>query len=721
MIISYDALYHSYEAFQNGPFFTILLTAKLSVIIALCFLVTQLLSNDIRSKDLLKQLPLKKDSSYVHKSVYGCLIILSATDLTLLKMLPWEHRFLTDELEGYPGEMLAQTCVYSSLLMSSLQFLACIYGVSKGSKYIGIATTTLGLLFFTSSISLLSSAYNSRKTFTIVRERKRLRAASEKDKIVETMGHRVDVVVSPMRQSGDWADFTTLEGKSSKLSRRQIITKDRASDTSRVYFAWSKSREKPVAIKVFKAEEYSCADVERLKAEFSQQFKFCTLIRGAITDPGLAKLLAKLIDTGGDVVALVTEYIPGGTLEERLQSTGEEPLFMSITDKLEILLAIAETVVNLHKLGLNHGDLQPKHILMGPSGHGPYKISLVDFSKSDIHRERGISRMSSHRSIEVANDEEAELTKAVVLLAAPSQYVAPELFAGSSSIVTTSDPKTIGRQNSVTLTAASRKADVYSMGIIFWEVLAHPTKLPEWTKEKGFKKFDDCHDLLPCDDVHLPEDVHIVITDMMRLCWAERRHRPDMSQIYSTLETALEDFKDVFISHKWGEHKDFVRSLSAALQQIGYRVWFDEKNMGHDMPQSMKNGVMKSKIFLACICRNYQQSDNCMLELRAAKDNNKPIITILLDSGYPLAWPNIDEVEKLCVLSEKLYVDVSTLAASSTGGVPLSELQTEIQKIVMLFKDNQCLPIRFPFPGTAVAGSGASHVEAASASVVTKL
>ena len=91
--------------------------------------------------------------------------------------------------------------------------------------------------------------------------------------------------------------------------------------------------------------------------------------------------------------------------------------------------------------------------------------------------------------------------------------------------------------------------------------------------------------------------------------------------------------------------------------------------MGWDLTKSMNDGVKRSTVVLACVDKGYQDSSNCMLELRAAKalvDPVKPVVVVLTE-GNPTSWGSVvgwanDEMKVLCDFQKKMFVDLSKLA-----------------------------------------------------------
>ncbi len=76
-----------------------------------------------------------------------------------------------------------------------------------------------------------------------------------------------------------------------------------------------------------------------------------------------------------------------GIILQAYPTTLEDLLFkksdpLSIKDKVHILNEIMKGVVNLHSLGIIHGDLKPQNILL--SEHNPHLVKLCDFGLSHI-------------------------------------------------------------------------------------------------------------------------------------------------------------------------------------------------------------------------------------------------------------------------------------------------------------------------------------------------
>ncbi len=129
--------------------------------------------------------------------------------------------------------------------------------------------------------------------------------------------------------------------------------------------------------------------------------------------------------------ALIFEYVEGITLLEAFQERGR-----GIKNFLQLAVEVADILGNVHQCGVIHKDLNVRNILIQkPSG----KVKIIDF---------GIATRFSLKAHDMGNPEKLEGTLA---------YLSPEQT---------------GRMNRI----VDHRSDLYSLGIIFYELLAG--KLP---------------------------------------------------------------------------------------------------------------------------------------------------------------------------------------------------------------------------------------------------
>ncbi|MBI3890554.1 MAG: serine/threonine protein kinase [Candidatus Wallbacteria bacterium] len=188
-----------------------------------------------------------------------------------------------------------------------------------------------------------------------------------------------------------------------------------------VFRALQESLDREVAVKLLLPAAY---DRPEARARFQRE----THIQARLAHPNLVGVLNA--GFAGDVPYLVAEFVPGGTLRQRLERG-----HLALPEALRIGRDVAAGLACAHESGVIHRDLKPENILFGADSSA--KIS--DF---------GLARLES------ADD--TRLTVPGQLLGTPG-YTAPEVFAGQPA------------------TAAS---DVFALGIVVYEVVAGQHPLP---------------------------------------------------------------------------------------------------------------------------------------------------------------------------------------------------------------------------------------------------
>lgn len=172
-----------------------------------------------------------------------------------------------------------------------------------------------------------------------------------------------------------------------------------------------------------------------------------------------------------------------------------------------------------------------------------------------------------------------------------------------------------------------------------------------------------------------------------------------------------EESFDIFFSHTWSSKKSYYLSeVHNFLVKEGYRVFYDEHDMGANIQQSMYNGVRKSSVVLICLNKDYQNRPNCMFELNeayaASQDpslNVKIVLLVLEKDVFTWATP---DVKTKCNLQYNMFVDISGVYEPSHGrwnkdswgpvDSPTPEmtkaLAAEMGKLVKRIKQDDCYP-----------------------------
>lgn len=182
-----------------------------------------------------------------------------------------------------------------------------------------------------------------------------------------------------------------------------------------VYKAYDTRFDRDVAIKLIRVEEVPSEFLPQVNARFQKEAELQTQFKHPNIVP--------VYDFGDfeDIPYLVLEYLPGGTLKQRMH----RPL--SLRSAVRILAPVADALVYAHSLGVIHRDIKPSNILFN-SQRMPL---LSDFGTAKI--------------LEPGKDEPGGLG---VGIGTPA-YMAPEQWRGLTV------PQT----------------DIYALGVVMFEIL----------------------------------------------------------------------------------------------------------------------------------------------------------------------------------------------------------------------------------------------------------
>jgi serine/threonine protein kinase len=122
------------------------------------------------------------------------------------------------------------------------------------------------------------------------------------------------------------------------------------------------------------------------------------------------------------LLGFVMEFSPLGDLGRRLDAEGLE--FSSTMEARQFLLDLAWAVKTGHDVGVIHNDIKPQNVILFPSADGGIRPKLMDFGTSMTEGEPGLA-------------------------GGTPEYMAPERFEG----------------------IVSMKSDVYSLGVLFYEII----------------------------------------------------------------------------------------------------------------------------------------------------------------------------------------------------------------------------------------------------------
>lgn len=159
-----------------------------------------------------------------------------------------------------------------------------------------------------------------------------------------------------------------------------------------------------------------------LRRRFAREAEFSMKIRH--------RNLVSVYDVGEDpdtgLCYIIMDYVPGGTLSDRLRNCRKMP----VGDAVKVIMQIAEALEVAHRNGLVHRDVKPDNIMFAEDGTP--KLADLGVAKFD-------------------DDRRTMVTLTGMIIGTPA-YMSPEQLMDSHKI--------------------DARADIYSLGVVLYEMLA---------------------------------------------------------------------------------------------------------------------------------------------------------------------------------------------------------------------------------------------------------
>ncbi|MFO0620934.1 MAG: serine/threonine-protein kinase [Polyangia bacterium] len=198
---------------------------------------------------------------------------------------------------------------------------------------------------------------------------------------------------------------------------------------------------------------------------------------------------------------LVMEYLKGETLSQRQKSKGMPPL----PEVMRLARQIASALSAAHEKSVYHRDLKPDNIMLVPDHDsevpGRERVKLLDF---------GIAKVA--QADDAAPGQAQPKTSTDVVMGTP-RYMAPEQCKGGVQI--------------------DDKADVYSLGVMLYEMLAGRPPFVGGSGEVLAMHIYEPPQPLKTLAPHVPEE----IAQLVHLLLSKKREeRPNMKQVMARLE-----------------------------------------------------------------------------------------------------------------------------------------------------------------------------------------
>ena len=226
-----------------------------------------------------------------------------------------------------------------------------------------------------------------------------------------------------------------------------------------VFLAHDEVLDRDVALKLLKARY--AGDVE-----FVERFRREARSAAALANPYIVPIFDRG-ETEDGTYYIAMEYLSGGTLKERIRSSGPLPPQVAV----EVALQTAEAIQAAHEKGIIHRDVKPDNILIAGSGH----VKVADF---------GIARAADATTISHLGD-----------ILGSAKYMSPEQAAGEE---------------------VGPASDLYSLGVVLYEMLTGRVPFEVDTPADLSAKHDDNPPPHPRElNPRVPEDLEVIVMRLL--------------------------------------------------------------------------------------------------------------------------------------------------------------------------------------------------------------
>eukprot|EP01097_Dermamoeba_algensis_P001375 TRINITY_DN1518_c0_g2_i1.p1 TRINITY_DN1518_c0_g2~~TRINITY_DN1518_c0_g2_i1.p1 ORF type:complete len:555 (+),score=119.45 TRINITY_DN1518_c0_g2_i1:113-1777(+) len=272
-----------------------------------------------------------------------------------------------------------------------------------------------------------------------------------------------------------------------------------------------KCRKKDVAVKILHNQQLDQKTLQAFRKEVEIMSKIfhpnIVLFMGACTVPGHLRI--------------VTELMPRGDVETMLKDAN---INLTLFTRMRMALDAALGMTWLHQSNpqIIHRDLKTANLLIDDN----LTIKVCDFGLSQIKRRDDFLKDGQDGA------------KGTPL------WMAPEVLMGQQF---------------------NEKCDVYSFGIVLWELTTRTEPFQEYNSFDTFRKDICLRKVRP----PIPPDAHADVISLMKRCWDPNPSvRPSFGTIVQELENTL---VDIAVRDEWGQR--FWKENFAAKMQVSWSTF----------------------------------------------------------------------------------------------------------------------------------------------------
>ena len=333
--------------------------------------------------------------------------------------------------------------------------------------------------------------------------------------------------------------------KGQKINDRyEVIRSIGEGGMANVYLGYDTILDRNVAIKVLRGDLSN-------DEKFVRRFQREALSASSLAHPNIVEMY----DVGEDdgLYYIVMEYIDGVTLKQLLKKRGN----LTLSETLDIMLQLTDGMAHAHDSYIIHRDLKPQNIMIKDDG----QIKITDF---------GIAMALNSTQLTQTNSVMGSV-----------HYLPPEQASGKGATI---------------------KSDIYSIGIIFYELLTG--KLPfkgENAVEIALKQMRNPLPSLKDDYPEIPQSIENII--MKATAKNPKNRYEDARSMHEDLLTALDDDRldEEPIEFKYPENDSDDTKKIKKVEDIKDKSDEDEEDLATKLEDDEERKNKKIIIILSII------------------------------------------------------------------------------------------------------------------------
>ncbi len=331
--------------------------------------------------------------------------------------------------------------------------------------------------------------------------------------------------------------------------RYEVIKSIGEGGMANVYLAYDTILDRRVAVKVLRGDLSN-------DEKFVRRFQREALSASSLSHPNIVEMYDVGEDNG--LYYIVMEYIEGKTLKQLIKKRGS----LTLSEAIDIMLQLTDGISHAHDSYIIHRDLKPQNIMICEDG----TIKITDF---------GIAMALNSTQLTQTNSVMGSV-----------HYLPPEQASGKGATI---------------------RSDIYSMGILFYELLTGSLPFKgDNAVEIALKQLRDEIPSVRKKNPSIPQSVENVI--IKATAKNPKNRYADAKEMHADLLTVLNDdrMNEKKIQFKYPEHEidDSTKSISVIKKKTDAKVndgkTSDEEDKNKNQEELLEedNTVKKTNIVI---------------------------------------------------------------------------------------------------------------------------